>query len=76
MASVLAITGPIYLVIAVGYLATRAGLFARADMRVFGKYVVYLALPPLLFHALSQRSVGEVLNPVFVAAYAGGSLLA
>ena len=76
MGSVLAITGPIYLVIAVGYLATRAGLFARTDMRVFGKYVVYLALPPLLFHALSQRSVGEVLNPVFVAAYAGGSLLA
>jgi predicted permease len=73
---VLAITVPIYLVMAVGYLATRAGLFARADMRVFGKYVINLALPALLFNALSQRSVAEVLNPVFVAAYAGGSLLA
>lgn len=76
MLSVLSITGPIYLVIAVGYLATRAGLFARTEMRTFGKYVIHVALPPLLFNALSQRSVAEVVNPVFVAAYAGGSLLA
>jgi malonate transporter len=74
MLSVLAITGPIYLVVALGYLCTRAGLFVRADMRVFGKYVIHLALPALLFNALSQRSVAEVLNPVFVAAYAFGSL--
>jgi hypothetical protein len=74
--SVLAITGPIYLIVAAGFLCTRAGLFARAEMRVFGKYVIHLALPALLFNALSQRSVGEVLNPVFVAAYAGGSLVA
>jgi malonate transporter len=73
---VLAITAPIYLVVAVGYLATRIGLFARADMRVFGKFVINLALPALLFNALSSRSVAEVLNPVFVLAYAGGSLLA
>jgi malonate transporter len=70
---VLAITGPIYLVVAAGFIATRFGLFARADMRVFGKYVIFLALPALLFNALSQRSVAEVLNPVFIAAYAGGS---
>ena len=74
MLDVLAITGPIYLVVAAGYLATRIGLFARADMRVFGKYVIHLALPALLFNALSQRSVAEVLNPVFVAAYAIGGV--
>jgi predicted permease len=73
---VLGITGPIYVVAAVGWLATRAGLFARTDMRVLGKYVVNIALPALLFNALAQRSVAEVLNPVFVAAYALGSLLA
>lgn len=76
MLAVLAITVPIYLVMGVGWLATRAGLFARAEMRVFGKYVIHIALPALLFNALSSRSVAEVLNPVFVAAYAGGSLLA
>jgi predicted permease len=35
-----------------------------------------LALPCLLFNALSQRSVAEVLNPVFLGAYAIGSLVA
>jgi malonate transporter and related proteins len=71
---VLALTGPIFLVIAAGYLTTRAGLFERTEMRVFGKYVINLALPALLFNALSQRSVAEVLNPVFVGAYAIGGV--
>lgn len=76
MPDILAITVPIYLVAAIGWLCTRAGLFQRADMRVFGKYVVNLALPALLFNALAQRSVAEVLNPVFIAAYAIGSVAA
>lgn len=74
MVAVLALTGPIFLVIAAGYVATRIGLFQRAEMRVFGKYVMNIALPALLFNALSLRSVGEVLNPVFVAAYALGGV--
>lgn len=74
MIPILSITVPIYLVAAIGFLATRAGLFQRADMRVFGKFVVNLALPALLFNAVAQRSVAEVLNPVFIAAYALGSL--
>jgi hypothetical protein len=31
---ILAITGPIYLVVAAGYLSTRLGLFERGEMRV------------------------------------------
>lgn len=72
---ILGITGPIYLVIALGYLATRAGWFARADMGVFGKFTIQLALPALLFNALSQRSVAEILNVRYLLAYALGSLL-
>ncbi|HEX7891913.1 MAG TPA: AEC family transporter [Ramlibacter sp.] len=76
MLDVLAITVPIYVVAAIGYLCTRGGLFQRGDMRVLGKYVVNIALPALLFNALSQRSVAEVFNPVFIAAYAIGSVAA
>lgn len=75
MLDILAITGPIYLCIALGYLATRHGLFERADMRVFGKFVIHLALPALLFNALSQRSVAEVFNGRYLLAYALGSLI-
>ncbi len=74
MLDILAITGPIYLAIALGYAATRWGVFERADMRVFGKFTLYLALPALLFNALSQRSVAEILNGQYLLAYALSTL--
>jgi len=75
MTDILAITGPIYLAIALGYAATRFGVFARADMRVFGKFTLYLALPAMLFNALSQRSLAEILNCQYLLAYALSSPL-
>lgn len=72
---ILGITGPIYLAIALGYLSTRQGLFAKADMQVFGKFTINLALPALLFNALSQRSIGEILNAHYLLAYALGSMV-
>ena len=72
---ILGITGPIYLVIALGYLATRQGLFAKSDMQLFGKFTINLALPALLFNALSQRQVAEILNLDYLLAYALGSLV-
>ena len=74
MLAILTITLPIYLVIAVGFLTTRLGLFARADMRVFGKFVINLALPAMLFNALSQRCIGDILNLSYLLAYLVGSL--
>jgi len=47
---ILGITGPIYLAIALGYIATRRGLFSQTDMQVFGKFTIQLALPALLFN--------------------------
>lgn len=74
MFNVLTVTAPIYLLIATGFLCTRFGLFQRADLRVFGKYVINVALPALLFNALSQRNLSEVLHADFLAAYGLGSL--
>jgi malonate transporter and related proteins len=71
---ILGITGPIYLAIALGYVFTRQGVFAKADMQVFGKFTLNLALPALLFNALSQRSIGEILNAHYLLAYAMGSM--
>ena len=47
--AILAITTPIYLIILIGFGFTKFGLFAKADMRVFGKFVLNLALPALIF---------------------------
>lgn len=73
MPQIIAITGPIYLLIATGFFAVRWGLFSRADMRVLGKFVINFCLPALLFRALSLRAIGEVLNGVYLLAYALGS---
>jgi predicted permease len=74
MLQTLAITGPIYLVIALGFLAVRFGVFAKVEMRILGKYVVNFALPALVFTALSQRPVNEILNGRYLLGYAAGSL--
>jgi predicted permease len=73
--NILAITVPIYVVMAIGFLAGRADVFSPLDMRVLGKFVVKFALPALLFTALSQRPLADILNGGYVAAYAGGALI-
>ncbi len=74
MLQILAVTGPIYLVIALGFAAVHRAVFSKADMRVLGTYVVRFALPALVFTALSQRPVGEILDGRYVADYTLGSL--
>ena len=74
MLDVLSITSPIYLIMLLGYGMTRAGLFSKGDMRLFGKFVLNLALPALVFRALSQRQVGEIFNPTYLLGYTLGSL--
>jgi predicted permease len=74
MLEILSITIPIYVAIAMGYGLTRSGVFPKSDMRVFGSFVVKVAMPALLFNALSQRSLTDVLNSEYLVAYAVGSL--
>ncbi len=74
MLDILAITCPIYLVILIGFASTRMGWFAQTDMRVFGKFVVKLALPSLVFSALAQRQFRDIFNVSYLLAYLAGSL--
>ncbi len=74
MLKILAITGPIYVAIAFGYVMTRFGVFHVADMRALGKYVIYIALPALLFKAMAQRPIAENLNGAYLLVYSIGSL--
>lgn len=75
MLDILAITGPIYLCIAAGYLATRMGMFSKADLRVFGKFVLNFALPALVLNAISQRPLRDVMHFDYLLAYGIGSFL-
>ncbi|MCA9689835.1 MAG: AEC family transporter [Myxococcales bacterium] len=74
MLDILSITAPIFIMIAIGYAAVSSRLFDAAAMKILGRYVVFLALPALLFKAISQRPIAEVINLSYMAAYLGGSL--
>lgn len=76
MLEILAIIGPLFVAIAVGFAAVRTGAYDKADIRVLGRFVIQLALPALLFKSLSERSFGEIINLDYLGAYALGSLAA
>jgi predicted permease len=75
MSDILAIISPIYIAILAGYAATRMGLFSKADMQVFGKFVINFGLPALIFNAVAARPIAQVLNAGYMTAYLCGSLL-
>jgi hypothetical protein len=73
---ILTITGPIFLLIGLGYAAVRSQLYARSALPALGGFVITFCIPALIFRALGQRSLAEVANTRYLAAYALGSLLA
>ncbi len=75
MLAILSITLPIFAAVAVGYLTVRGGLFKPSDMRLFGSFVLNLALPALLFKAVATRDVSEVFNLTYMVVFLAGALL-
>lgn len=74
MLDVLTLTGPVYLLIGIGYLAGRLRLFGAGELRVIGRFVLTVCLPALLFGAVARRRFDEVLDGTYLLAYASGSL--
>ncbi|WIY26916.1 AEC family transporter [Parasedimentitalea psychrophila] len=74
MATILAITFPIYATIGLGYLIVYKGWFSAAEMRSFGQYVMNIALPALLFNAVSSRDISDIFQPDYMLVYGLGGL--
>ncbi|PIE14047.1 MAG: transporter [Rhodobacterales bacterium] len=75
MLNVLSITFPIFASIALGYVIVARGVFKPADMRVFGQYVLNIALPALLFNAVATRDVSKVFDPAYMTVFLIGGLV-
>jgi len=71
---VLAITAPIFIIIALGYLATALKLLSREQVRGVGTFVIVFCLPALVIRALAQRPISEVFNYHYLLAYGLASL--
>ena len=76
MLEILGITSPIFIIVLIGYLLTDRGLFTKDDIRTVSKFVILIALPALVFKALSASRMADILNTGYLLAYATGSLLA
>lgn len=72
---ILAITGPIYVLIALGFGAVRLRILAAPELRALGVFVISFALPALLFKALSQRGLGELIDVHALLVYVLASFL-
>lgn len=75
MLGLLSITFPIFALIGLGYAVTARGTFSASDMRSLGRFVLQLALPALVFTAVSSRNLAQIFNPGYLFAYLAGSAL-
>jgi predicted permease len=72
MLSTLTIVLPIFAVIFAGWLARRVGVLGPQAGRELNRYVVYLALPALLFDIVAVADWQAIWHPGFVAAFTLG----
>ena len=74
MPSILAVTLPVFLLIAIGYALARTGFFSPDQVHGLGRLVIGIALPALLFRTLAQRPLGEVFDARYLVVYGVASL--
>jgi len=74
MVEILSTIVPIFLVIAVGYVAVHQDYVPKSHVRSLGLFVVKIAMPALLLKAFSQRAFAEIMDVRYLAAYTLGSL--
>ncbi|MDE8344564.1 MAG: AEC family transporter [Acidocella sp.] len=66
---------PIFAIIFTGYICAKAGILGPGATDALNKFVVWLALPALLFQAMAGINWREIDHPGFLAAYTGGMML-
>ena len=75
MQAVLAVTVPFFALVLAGWLAARQHLLPESAIPGLNAYVLYFALPCMLFRFGTGMPVLELLNPVVLAVYLGCALL-
>ena len=66
---------PIFLCISLGYVSVRLNLFTPEQIKGLGAFVIKIALPAYILHALASKNLKEIWLPSYLIAYMGGSLL-
>lgn len=69
MLSLLSIVAPVFALIGCGFLARRWDQIGPGAVSEINKFVVYLALPALLFDVMAHARWHDLMQPAFVGAY-------
>ena len=69
MLSVLLVTFPFFALVLCGYLAARGGLLPQAAIPGLNAFVLFFALPCMLFRFGSSTPIGQLLDPVVGGVY-------
>ncbi|MBY0611954.1 MAG: AEC family transporter [Beijerinckiaceae bacterium] len=72
MSAIVTITFPIFALILAGFISAKAGILDLGATDALNRFVVYLALPSLLFQATAHVTLGEINQPGFALAFAVG----
>jgi len=75
MLSSLLVVLPIFALILTGYVARRSGALGPTATREVNRFVVYLALPALLFSIMAKADPAEIWQPDFIIAFTAGCAL-
>ncbi len=66
---------PLFTLIVLGALAARTGYVPAATLAPLSTFVVRVALPALIFTAVTSAPLGESINPAFLGGFALGCLI-
>ncbi len=75
MQSILAVTTPFFALVLCGYLAARQRVLPESAIPGLNAFVLYFALPCLLFRFGMSTPLGQLLNPVVLMVYLTSALL-
>ena len=75
MQAILAVTIPFFALVLCGYLAARRQVLPESAIPGLNGYVLYFALPCLLFRFGAATPVLDLLNPVVLGVYLAAALL-
>jgi len=66
---------PVFGLILIGWLASRHGLLSTAASEAINRFVIYLALPALLFVAMARADIEALTEIEFAISYGGATLI-
>jgi len=75
MQAILSVTVPFFALVLAGYLAARRHVLPESAIPGLNAFVLYFALPAMLFRFGAGTAILELLNPVVLGVYLGSALM-